>query len=389
MDKTVFSRIDPERLYQTFAELVCIDAESHHERAMADVVTAKLRSLGLSVTEDRANEQIPDKNGVPSPDGAGNLYCLLPGTGPGEPVLFGSHLDTVSPGIGKQPLLQPDGTIVSKGATVLGADDAAAMAEVLEALTVIREQNIPHPDLELVINTSEESYAEGSKHFDYSCVKSRRAYVFDMSGPVGGVAVAAPTLLSFQVCVKGKSAHAGFQPEAGIHAIKIAAESLSVLPVGWVDDETTVNFGLISGGTGRNIVPAEVTVGGEIRSMSDEKAHAQLRQIEEQFREVAERYGGSVTMEWEQHLKAYRIASNEPVLQRFRAAAKLIGLPVQEQDTFGGSDNNNHVEHGIRGVVPACGMNKTHTVDEYTTLSELTRAAKLTLALMILPEGES
>ncbi|MBQ9066567.1 MAG: peptidase T, partial [Clostridia bacterium] len=117
--------------------------------------------------------------------------------------------------------------------------------------------------------------------------------------------------------------------------------------------------------------------------------HAQLRQIEEQFREVAERYGGSVTMEWEQHLKAYRIASNEPVLQRFRAAAKLIGLPVQEQDTFGGSDNNNHVEHGIRGVVPACGMNKTHTVDEYTTLSELTRAAKLTLALMILPEGES
>lgn len=372
-----FNMINQERLIQEFKTLVSFDAESYHERKIADYVKAKLTALGLQVTEDEAAPEILANNGVQSEDASGNLYAVLPATAPGDPVLFGCHLDTVSPGVGKTAILHDDGTITSDGTTVLGADDVSAITEIIEALTVIQEENIPHPEIEVIVAAAEEPYAQGSRVFDYSRVKAKIAYVFDMSGPVGPAAIAAPSIISFQVEVKGRTAHAGFAPEAGIHAIKIAAEALEKIPNGHVDGNTTVNIGTIRGGIARNIVPDNVYMTGEIRSLDDETARQQLGNIQTVFEEAANRYGGEVNVTSLQQFKAYRISEDEAVTRRYVEAGRLAGIPTSFVETFGGSDNNHYTENGIRGIVAACAMNKSHTTEEYTSVEDLVKATKL------------
>lgn len=123
-----------ERLVKEFCRLVSLDCESFHEREMADYLKKELMDLGLEVSEDDAGEKTGGN--------AGNVYGLLPsnicGEDKGEPILFSAHMDTVKPGIGKKAVLMEDEVITSDGTTVLGADDLAGVAEILEMLRVIR-----------------------------------------------------------------------------------------------------------------------------------------------------------------------------------------------------------------------------------------------------------
>ena len=123
------SVINAERLVSTFTELCAIDAEPTRERAMADRLTALLNDLGFVVTEDDA--------GVKLGGTAGNLYATLAGTGPGETLLFSCHMDRVVPGAGVRPQRVGE-YIVSDGSTVLGADDVAGLAAVLEGVAAVR-----------------------------------------------------------------------------------------------------------------------------------------------------------------------------------------------------------------------------------------------------------
>ncbi|MDD5886820.1 MAG: M20/M25/M40 family metallo-hydrolase [Oscillospiraceae bacterium] len=373
--------IRSERLVHTFGSLVALDAESYHERAIADFVLERLRSLGLDAREDDAKERILSHNRVVSQDAAGNLFAVLPATGPGDPVLFAGHLDTVAPGFGKKLVRHPDGMLTSDGTTVLGADDAAAVAEILEVLTVLQEEKIPHPRIEVLIASAEEPYARGSAQFDFSQVTAKNAYVLDLSGPVGGAALAAPTILSFNLNVRGVCAHAGFVPEEGVNALSIAAQALSRLQTGHVDPQTTVNFGTVTGGTARNIVPGDVFLQGEIRSMDNRRAEEELARIRSVFEDAAEQFGGTISLTSDSAFQAYRISEDSPTVRRYRAAGEKTGIPVSFQDTYGGSDCNHINEHGIEGIVIACGMNRCHTTEEWTSIDEMTRAAELVLAL--------
>lgn len=369
--------VNQERLVREFIQLVSFDSESFQERAIADYLKKKLEELGLEVSEDHAGERI---NGS-----AGNIYGFLASNVQDAenqaPVLFSAHMDTVQPGIGKKALRREDGTITSDGTTVLGADDAAGLAEILEMLRTIREYNLPHPDIEVLFPVAEEFYAKGSRVFDYAKIRSKRAYVLDLSGPVGRAAVAAPSIISLKIRITGKKAHAGFCPEAGVHAIVIAGRGISRIPNGHVDTDTTVNLGTIQGGTARNIVPDLVEISGEIRSMDHKKALAQAEKIRRIFEEEAMAVGGTAEVESETEIQAYRIQADEQVVTQFQAACQELGLSGELEDTFGGSDNNHFATHGIRGIVVANAMNEVHTTKEYTSVPELTKAAELILKL--------
>lgn len=209
--------INQERLLKEFFHLVSLDAESYEERDIADYLKQRLTALGLTVEEDQAGEallSLAAKSGRNPAKRAGNIYGYLKGNKEGDAILFSAHMDTVSPGKGKKAVLHEDGTITSDGTTVLGSDDAAGLAAILEALAQIQEKSLPHPDIEVLFPVAEEPYAQGSRLFDYSKVRAKKAYVLDLSGPVGGAATAAPSILSFHIVVEGKAAHAGFCPEA-------------------------------------------------------------------------------------------------------------------------------------------------------------------------------
>lgn len=364
--------INKERLVDEFVHLVSFDSESYREQEIAQYLIEQLKRLGLQVEEDIV----------------GNIYAFYPAFDPAgkyeEGILLSAHMDTVCPGIGKKAVIHEDGRITSDGTTVLGADDAAGLAEILETLRTLKEKQLPHPDIEVLFTVAEEPYAQGSRGIDYSKIQARMAYVLDMSGPVGRAAVAAPSIISLKITVQGKTAHAGFCPEKGIHSIEIAAKSISQITNGHVDKETTVNIGTVQGGTARNIVPDLCVITGEIRSMDHEKALQQAVQIQKIFEKEAAYKGGTAHIEITEEFQSYRIQEQEPVTKRFLQACKELGLPGDLEETFGGSDNNHFVSHGIRGIVVANAMNEVHTTKEYTSKDELARAAELTLNLAVI-----
>ena len=363
--------VNVKRLTEEFLKLTAIDAESGCEAAMRDYLTGALAKLDVAAETDAA----------------GNLFARLPGTRAGRPLLFSAHMDTVRPGRDKIAVVHPDGRVTSDGTTVLGADDAAGLAAILEALKVIREKALPHPELELLFTVEEERYCHGSARFDFTRLHAETAYVLDLTGPVGTAAIAAPTLLSVDVTVHGRAAHAGFAPEDGVNALSAAAAALSQIETGRVEADTTVNFGTIEGGTGKNVVPALVRMTGEVRSLRHAAALQQAERMEAVFCREAEKRGGSAEVRITEEIRAYRIAEEEPAVRRLRAALAALGWGEPKLvETFGGSDNNRFVQHSLRGVVLAAAMEQVHTTAEYTDVSELARSAALTLKLMTMEE---
>ncbi len=366
--------IDKERLIKEFTRLVSIDSPSLLEREMGDYLKHKLEELGFTVTEDDAGSKLGGN--------CGNIYGFLEGMQELEPILFCVHMDTVEPSRGKLAVLGADGVIRSKGNTVLGADDFAGIAAILEALYTIKEKQLEHRSIEVLFTVAEEIYCKGAKVFDYSNIKSKEAYVLDLTGDVGAAAYQAPSILSLKIEVNGKASHAGFAPHEGIHAIQAAADAIAKLKLGHIDDVTTLNIGVIQGGLATNIVPALCTVGGEIRSYSHKKALETAREVKKQFEKSAEAFQAAVKFEVITNCQAYETPKEHPVVRRFEAACETLNIPSSLQQTFGGSDNNAMAEHGITGIVLACAMNQCHSCEEYTTEEELARIAELTRVLM-------
>jgi len=370
-------RINKERLLSYFSSLVAIDSKSFDEKEMGEYIRQHLDTLGFTIYEDDTGKQY---NG-----NCGNIYGYLEGEEniSASPILFCSHMDTVEPSSGKQAIIDETGIIRSNGKTILGADDCSGIAAIIEALHILKEEKLPHRPIEVLFTIAEELYCKGAEIFDYSKIKSKEAYVLDLTGPVGSAAYKAPTILSFNIKVTGKASHAGFEPEKGIHAILSAAEAIAGIQMGHIDEETVLNIGLIQGGLATNIVPEHCMVSGEIRSFSHTKALRLANDVKMRFIASANKIGAKVDFEIHPHCQAYETPIDHPVVERFKRICDEQGLPVTLQSTYGGSDNHHLANHGIRGLVLANAMNNCHSCSEYTTVDELCNIAELTLSLML------
>lgn len=375
--------IDEKRLVENFIKLTGFDSESFHEKQIGEYLRQALEKLGLEV---RTNITEPDYLEA-HPESYPNIYGFLKGNRPGKPILFSAHMDTVSPGNGKAAVIREGELIVSETGTVLGADDIAGVASILEALEVIQKENSPHPDIEVLFTTAEEPFCEGARYLRYELLKAKSGYVWDLTGDVGRAAVSAPSILSFEIQIKGKAAHAGFAPETGINALNIAVSALAQFKTGHVEQDTTLNFGTIHGGTGKNIVPEQVTLTGEIRSREHTKAVQLMEQVESVFTEYARKAGGVAHCQSREHIRAYEIPEADETVRRFQKAAKAMGIAEPKLvETFGGSDANRLNEHGISTIVLSCGMEQVHTTSEYIKITELRKSAELAYRLMTIEE---
>jgi tripeptide aminopeptidase len=367
-------QITRERLFATFMELCSIDSEPGRERQMADHLRERLTALGCSVSEDRAG-QLTNGN-------AGNLHARLEGTGPGESLFFSCHLDRVSPGTGIRPRIQGE-YLVSDGTTVLGADDAAGLAAILEALTMLHERKIPRPTLEIVLTVAEELALAGARHFDTSRLEATSGFVLDAAGRVGEIVIRAPEKVNFRLLFQGKSAHAGFAPEQGVSAIQMAAKAISRMRLLRIDGETTVNLGNISATGASNIVPERCEVGGEARSLDPAKVRSQLEAITLAAQSAAAELGGRAEIVITEHYPAYQLAKEGGTAQRAARAARRIGVVPQFTSTGGGSDANIFNSLGKRAVVLSCGYEHAHTTGERISLEQLALLAEWVVALIL------
>lgn len=372
-------RANEQRIKELFTELVSIDSISFSERNMADRLKEILRETGFEVMEDCAGELYGGN--------AGNVYGFLKGTVSGPATLFVAHMDTVQPGISKKAVFHKNGRITSDGSTILGSDDVAGIVEIIEGIRYIQEHNIPYGDVEILFSIAEELYDKGSKAFDFSNIKAKQVYVLDLSGHVGKAALRAPSIVSFKIEIRGKASHAGFASEKGINAIALMAEGISKIRQGRMEDDTTLNIGLIRGGSMTNIVSENCICEGEIRGYHHERVMELLEKIKHVFQNVIENAQGQdkdaeLFFSHEVNIKAYAVAENSTVVQKFCNACKKIGIEAELTETFGGSDNNVIVNKGIEGVVLSCGMNNAHSVNEYIELEDLIKGAELVGALI-------
>ena len=366
--------VNEKRLIESFMELVRIDSISREERNLADFLIEKLEDLGLEVIVDQAGEKVKSNSG--------NIIARLKGNiKKATPIMFSAHMDTVVPGKKINPLLKEE-KIVSSGKTILGADDKAAIAALLEALHIVKEKNISHGDIEIVFTICEEIGLHGAKNLDISDLNARMAFVLDCGGQVGEIISAAPSQNSLKIIIHGKSAHAGSNPEEGINAIQVAGFALSRMKLGRIDEETTTNIGIISGGKATNIVPDEVTLEGEVRSRNEgklEKYTKKLRQIAE---DTAQEFKAKAEVKINREYYYYNLSPDDQVVKIAMKAAKDIGLEPLLHPSGGGSDANVFNKKGFPSVDLAIGMEKVHTVDECILVKNLKNTAEYVLSII-------
>lgn len=365
--------MNKDRLVNEFLEMVQITSLSLKEKNYADYLSKKLQDMGFEVYIDNAGEKA---NG-----NTGNIIAKLKGNTQAPTVMFGAHMDTVVPGENIKPQVR-DGYIYSDGTTVLGSDDKAGVAAILEAVRYTKENNIKHGDIELVFFIAEEGGLFGSKYLDYSKLQSKMAFILDSGGPVGDVIVNGPAQMKIFVDFKGKAAHAGVAPESGINAIQVAARAIDRMKLLRIDHETTANVGIITGGSATNIVADAVHVKFECRSLNNDKLKAQADHMVECIKKACEEFNTTCDMQVMLNYPAFVIDKNSEIAKLVTRSIENLGLKADLKSTGGGSDTNVLNGNGVTAVTLAIGMNNVHTTSENIAIDSIVKSAELVAAII-------
>jgi len=363
----------PINIIDEFIKLTSISSPSKKEGALASYLKKRLKSFGAEVYEDNSAEFTGSDTG--------NLLARFPGNKKAPAVLLAAHMDTVEPTEGMSPQIR-DGIIYSDGQHILGADDKAGIAVILGVLSALQEdETIQHGPLEMLFTVQEELGLIGVKHLNFE-FESQLGYVLDGDGPVGTIVNASPSHITLDLTIEGKAAHAGLAPESGINAIVVASEAISKIPSGRLDEETTSNFGTISGGKGRNIVADRVDIKAEVRSRNKIKLANETEKIIKTFTDTANRYQARFIYQKELAYESFSIDPTHPVINHAIRAGRGLGIDVVLKATGGGLDANILNSKGISCVALGLGNGNPHTKEEYAIMEELSKAKDFMLAII-------
>ncbi|MCX8068961.1 MAG: M20/M25/M40 family metallo-hydrolase [Thermodesulfovibrionales bacterium] len=361
--------INKERIIDTFTRLIKINSPSFDEHKLINFIKEELYSLGLQV-------HIQDYGQ------SSNLIAFKKGNLTFAPTLIlNAHTDTVE-STEEIDFVIDNEKIKSSGKTILGSDDKSGIAQIIEAIRVIDEMKINHGDIELVFTSAEEKGLIGAKNLDTSLLKGRHAIILDCSGPVGNIIVAAPTHLTYTMKIKGKSAHAGIEPEKGINAIRIASEIINSIPDGRLDEITTANIGFINGGSATNIVPESVVVKGEIRSHDRVTLDKNWQIIPNKAEEITKKRGAELDLNAVIEYESFRIDENDDFLNLIKEVYKTSGLKPLFTITGGGSDANIFNKNGIKAINLSNGMQAVHTKEEFIMIDDLIKGAEVIVEII-------
>jgi tripeptide aminopeptidase len=348
-----------------FLELAAIASPSGEERAVADVVLRYLRDLGLE----------------PDEDGYGNVYARIEPAADGTPLFFCAHLDTVPPDGPLEPVLD-DGVVRNAGGTILGADNKSAVVAMLDSARRVLAEGRPHAGVELLFTMQEEIGLLGAAAFDHTRLHAKLGYVYDQAAPIGEIILGAPWARRIDVTFHGRASHSGMFPEEGRSAIQAAAKAIADLRLGRIDEETTANVGVISGGSAGNIVPEWCTFLAEARSHDERKLDDTVQEMLEAFTFAATEGECEVETTLRNQYRGYRFAKSDDVVRLAVTALERCGHTVSYALSGGAADANSFNERGLRCVNLANGMTDIHTPDERISVDDLEGMVDVTLALV-------
>ena len=238
-------------------------------------------------------------------------------------------------------LLQHKGEdiIVTDGYTLLGADDKAGIAEIVQAMCWLRDHDeIEHGDIRVGFNPDEE-IGMGAHHFDVEKFGCEWAYTMD-GGDLGNLEYENFNAASAKIHIKGISVHPGYAKDKMVNANRLAAEFATMLP----EDETPETTEAYEGfyhllGIQANIENA--TLHYIIRDHDRERFEDRKDFIEDCVRRMNDKYGnGTVTAELKDQYynMKEKIDPNMHVIDIVLKAMQNCGVPPKVEPIRGGTD---------------------------------------------------
>lgn len=335
-----------ERIIERLITLLKISSPSRKEHEVAKVIKEMVENWGYSVIQDEIGNLFVSSNKAPK-------------------LFLNAHMDTVTPCENVNPIIDGD-IIKSDGSTVLGADDKVGLAVILELLENYKDDPLP---IQAIFTVQEEIGLVGAKVIKRDMIEAPCGFTLDAGGPVGNVIIGAPSQYTWTYKIYGVAAHAGAYPEKGVNAIQLASKLILSLPIGRINDMTTGNVGVISGGRATNIIPDEVEIRGEYRSRDEGYLQALLNNLEKASI-VVEEGGGKTRLEYRKEYTRFDLKDSE-FLKRTIDAIKNSGFNPNTIYMGGGSDANIFNEQGIPTLLLGISGSEAHSTREYAKISEI------------------
>jgi tripeptide aminopeptidase len=353
-----------------FINFVKIDSESLNEKKFVNLLVEKFKKLNPSeIYIDNAGKKL---NG-----NSGNLIIKFKGTkSKVKSLMISAHLDTVKPGINIKPTIKNNFVVTDKK-TILGADDKVSITAIYHALNNIISQKSDYPPLEIVFTIAEEIGLLGAKNLDYKKIKSKFAYVFDAAGSIGTIVTHAPTHIKYEIKVHGKESHAGINPEKGKNAIIIAAEIISKIKTGKIDELTTANIGRIQGGSVTNTVPNFTEIHGEYRSLNNSQLLKLKNNIVSTVNAAKKKYKIKIDLNFNTEYEKMAITNQSRLIKNFIVTTKQLKFQTKIKSTTGGSDASIFNKNNIETVNVGVEFINPHSVQEKIKVSTLKKLTSL------------
>jgi glutamate carboxypeptidase len=341
--------------------------------SLAGVIEGHFRALGAEVRR------------IANPSGGDFLRARFEAAGHPEaaPALVLGHFDTVWPlgTLARLPFRIEEGRAFGPGIF----DMKASLVIVESALAALRDLGAMRPRPVTVLLTSDEEIGSPRSRPIIEAEASGAAYALVMEPPLpdGRLKTARKGVGGFTIEVAGRPAHAGIEPEKGLSAIReLARQVLRIDELARPEQGTTINVGVVQGGTAPNVVAAHATARVDVRVGTLDEA----RRIEEAFRALGPFTPGT----------RVEVAGgfNRPPMERSPGVAALfeqarrigrtLGLDLAEGATGGASDGNFTAALGVPTLdgLGALG-DGAHADDEHILVDSLPERAALLAALLL------
>ena len=320
---------------------------------------------------------------IDAPDVGSHVLARVAGREPAErPLLLLGHMDTV----------YPVGTLASRPFTVRGDrgegpgiyDMKAGLVVMVEALSRLRATgSAPRRPVTVLITCDEEAGSGTSRGLIEREARGAGAVlVLEPPLPDGAAKTARKGVAIYHLTTTGRPAHAGIEPERGVSAIvEMAHQILRIMALADPARGTTINVGVVQGGTASNVIPERAQAEIDVRFSTA----AELKRVDAGLRAltpVLDGAGVEITG-GENRPPLERTDGVAELYARVRAIAAELGFDLGEGSTGGGSDGCYTAALGVP-TLDGLGVRGggAHATDEHIVVSDLPRRIALLVRLL-------
>ena len=272
--------------------------------------------------------------------------------------------------------------ITSDGTSLLGSDDKAGVAIIMEALKYLVEHpEVKRPDIEVYFTPDEET-GSGMDMFPYDRLKSKCCYTVDGEAE-GEVELECFNAATVEILLKGVSIHLGSARGTMVNAVTMASHIVTSLPQAESPEATDGRYGyycpLVLEGTA-----TEAKLSVFIRDFDMEKFQHRIESVEKIVAAVEALYGGEIkaNVSVSYHNMAEANKKNPGAIEAVYSASQKLGLAIREEIIRGGTDGARLAETGVACPNLYTGGHNLHSLKEWIAVDAMSNSINLCLGII-------